>query len=730
MIPLSRRATLRGGALVVGFALLGRQGATGADAPFAGNLSHNPHLDSWIRLDPDGHVTVFTGKAELGQGIRTALVQVAAEELDIDPARIALIAADTARTPNEGYTAGSHSMQDSGTAIRDAAAEVRGLLIAAAARWGVPAEQLTTRDGSVSAPDGRSLPYGALAGAVDLHQPARPPFAVKPPERLTLVGRSMPRLDIPAKLTGVPSYVQDLVLPDMVHGRVVRPSAYDGALLAVDTGAAERMPGVLRVVRDGSFLGVVAEREFQAIQAMRALAASARWAAGRTLPRPGEMTELLQRMPAEDIVVLDRRERAADGAGATGRSLEAQYARPYLAYAPIGPSCAVARFDAGELTVWTHSQGVFPLRAAIAEMLRMPAERVRCVHAEGSGCYGQDGADDVAADAALLARALPGRPVRLQWMREQEQQWEPYGPAMVARVRGTLDQAGRIAAWDYEVWSNTHTRRPGPAGVLLAAQALADPFEPPPPHPIPMPEGGGDRNSVPIYRIPNARTVYHFVPAMPLRVSALRSLGAHLNVFAIESFMDELASAAGADPVTFRLNHLDDPRARDVVRLAAERFGWSATPRGSGRGFAFARYKNLAAYCAIALDVSVDRDSGRIKVGRVAAAVDSGQAVNPDGIRNQVEGAIVQATSWTLFEEVAFDAERVTSRDWSGYPILRFDAVPDSIVVHVIDRPGAPYLGTGECGQGPASAAIANAIADAAGTRLREMPLRFPALRQ
>ncbi|MBV8703006.1 MAG: xanthine dehydrogenase family protein molybdopterin-binding subunit, partial [Acetobacteraceae bacterium] len=633
-----------------------------------------------------------------------------------------------ARTPNEGYTAGSHSMQDSGTAIRDAAAEVRGLLVAAAAaRWGVPAGQITTRDGAVSAPDGRSLPYGALASAVDLHQPARPPCGVKPPERLTLVGRSMPRLDIPAKLTGVPSYVQDLVLPGMVHGRVVRPFAYGGALLAVDAAEAERMPGVLRVVRDGSFLGVVAEREFQAIQAMRTLAASARWAPGPTLPRPGEITATLQQMPAEDIVVLDRRERALADVGATGRSLDAQYARPYLAHGPIGPSCAVARFDSGELTVWTHSQGVFPLRAAIAEMLRMPAERVRCVHAEGSGCYGQDGADDVAADAALLARAVPGRPVRLQWMREQEQQWEPYGPAMVARARGALDRAGRIAAWDYQVWSNTHARRPGPAGVLLAAQALADPFEPPPPHPIPMPEGGGDRNSVPIYRIPNARVVYHFVPSMPLRVSALRSLGAHLNVFAIESFIDELASAAGADPVAFRLDHLDDPRARDVVRLAAERFGWSAAPPGSGRGFAFARYKNLAAYCAIALDVSVDRDSGRIKVGRVVAAVDSGQAVNPDGIRNQVEGAIVQATSWTLFERVAFDPERVTSRDWSGYPILRFDAVPASVAVHVIDRPGAPYLGTGECGQGPASAAIANAVADATGTRLREMPLRMPA---
>ncbi|HJS86390.1 MAG TPA: molybdopterin cofactor-binding domain-containing protein [Acetobacteraceae bacterium] len=723
MIPLKRRAVLRGGALMVGFVLAGHQHAGGADAPFTGDLARSPYLDSWIRLNPDGRVTVFTGKVELGQGIRTALVQVAAEELDIDPAQVTLITADTARTPDEVYTAGSHSMQDSGTAIRDAAAEVRGLLVgAAAARWGVAPEQLTTRNGAVSAPDGRRIAYGDLAGAVDLHQPAQPPFALKPPERFTLVGRSMPRLDIPAKLTGVRSYVQDLVLPGMAHGRVVRPFAYGGALLAVDVAEAERMPGVLRVVRDGSFLGVIAEREFQAIEAMRALAASARWAPGRRLPEPGEMAAILQHLPAEDIVVLDRR----DAVSATGRSLEAQYARPYLAHGSIGPSCAVARFDSGELIIWTHSQGVFPLRGAIAEMLRMPAAHVRCIHLEGAGCYGQNGADDAAADAARLARALPGRPVRLQWMREQEQQWEPYGPAMLARARGTLDPAGRIAAWEYQIWSNTHARRPGPTGVLLAAQSLADPFPPPRPRPIPMPEGGGDRNGVPLYRVPNARTVYHFIPSMPLRVSALRSLGAHLNVFAIESFMDELALAAGADPVAFRLDHLDDPRARDVVRLAAERFGWSAARPGSGRGFAFARYKNLAAYCAIALEVSVDRASGRIKVGRVVAAVDSGQAVNPDGIRNQVEGAIVQATSWTLFEQVGFDTERVTSRDWNSYPILRFDAAPDSIAVHVINRPGAPYLGTGECGQGPASAAIANAVADATGTRLREMPLRMP----
>lgn len=719
---LSRRAVLHGGALLVGFTLA-RPTPSSAAEPI-GDLGRTPELESWIRLDPDGGVTVLTGKVELGQGIRTALIQVAAEELDLDPARITLITADTARTPDEGFTAGSHSMQDSGTAIRAAAAQARALLVAAAASaWQLPQAQLATRGGRVVGPGGRSLGYGELVGRVDLRRPAAPPFRLKPPARYAIVGRSLPRVDIPGKLAGTPSYVQDLRLPGMVHARVVRPDAYGGRLLAVDEAAAAHLPGVLKVVREGSFLGVVAAGEFQAIEAMQALAATARWAPGRALPRPEEVGRFLQTAQAKDVAVLDRPAPTPGG----GRTLAARYARPYLAHGSIGPSCAVALFDpAGRMTVWTHSQGVYPLRRALAEMLRLPAANVRCIHVEGSGCYGQNGADDVAADAALLARAMPGRPVRLQWMREQEQAWEPYGSAMVAELRATLDRQGRVVQWEHQVWSNTHTQRPGPAGVLLAAQALEPAFPLPPPRPIPMPEGGGDRNSIPLYTFPGARVVFHFVPEMPVRVSALRTLGAQLNVFAIESFMDELAATAGVDPVAFRLAHLDDPRAQDVVRLAAERFGWSRMAKGSGRGFAFARYKNLAAYCAVAVQAHVDPMSKRIRIGRVIAAVDSGQAVNPDGIRNQVEGAIVQATSWTLFEQVAFTPERIVSRDWNTYPIARFDAVPESVEVHVIDRPGTPYLGTGECGQGPASAAIANAVADATAVRLRQMPLRLP----
>jgi len=342
------------------------------------------------------------------------------------------------------------------------------------------------------------------------------------------------------------------------------------------------------------------------------------------------------------------------------------------------------------------------------------------------GCYGHNGADDAAADAALIARAMPGTPVRVQWLREQEHVWEPFVPAMVTRLKASLDGEGKIADWNFEVWSNTHSMRPGGAGCLLAAQGMEQAFAVPPAKPLPLPEGGGDRNAIPIYTFPNAHVVHHFIPDMPLRISAMRSLGAYHNVFSIESFMDELATLAGADPVEFRLRHLDDPRGREVIEKAAQAFGWrkgQKAPQDRGYGFAFARYKNLAAYCAIASEVEVNRETGRPRLVRAVAAVDSGQVVSPDGLINQIEGAIMQSMSWTLYESVTFDETRITSIDWQTYPILRFDAVPDSIEVHIINRPGKPFLGSGETGQGPAAASIANAIANATGKRLRDLPL-------
>jgi CO/xanthine dehydrogenase Mo-binding subunit len=725
---LSRRTFLAAaGGLVVAFSmaapsrLLAQKAASGTKLP--GSLEATPMLDSWIRIGADGGITVMTGKAELGQGVKTALMQIAAEQLSVRAEQIVLVTADTRSTPDEGYTSGSNSMKDSGTAIMNAAAQVREILIARAGeRWGIAAERLRAEDGAVIAEDGRRAGYGELVADKPTQVRARPESKLKHPSSYRVVGKSMQRVDIPAKVTGGAAYVHDLRLPGMVHARVVRPPGYGARLREVrDVALIEKMPGVLRLVRDGSFLAVVAEREFQAIVAMRALAAAAQWDEGGRLPEQNDLYGYLQQLPSDAIVDLDVHAQASPGV----RSLTASFMRPYQMHGAIGPACAVAQFKDDAFAVWTHSQGVFPLRKSIAEMLRVPESRVSCIHVEGSGCYGHNAADDAAADAALIARALAGRPVRVQWMREQEHKWEPYGPAMLTNVKASLDDGGNIVAWEYEVLSNAHSTRPGGAGNLMPAWHLESPFAQPVPKPIPLPEGGGDRNAIPLYKFPNAKVVHRFVPSMPIRVSALRALGAYMNIFSIESFMDELALATAADPVEFRLRHLDDARARDVISLAASRFGWSAYKKtaGRGRGFAFARYKNLGAYVAVALDIDVDRESGQAKILRAVAAVDSGQAVNPDGIRNQIEGGIIQSASWTLHEQVTFDGATITSADWSRYPMARFPEIAESIDVHVIDRPGQPFLGTGEAAQGPTAAAIANAVVNAYGARIRELPL-------
>jgi nicotinate dehydrogenase subunit B len=726
---LSRRGLLQAGALVVAFSLgpraFAQEGGAGQKpvAPgLPGSLKTTPLLDAWIRVDANGRITVFTGKAELGQGIKTALIQVAAEELDVAPASLTLVTADTGRTPNEGVTAGSHSMQDSGTAILNAAANVRQLLAQAAAQqWGLSPDSVsTTGDGRLKAPDGRTLGYGPLAAGLSLHVEARAGVPRRGGPHRT-VGSNLPRVDIPAKLTGGEAYVQDLRLPGMLHARVVRGPSYGTVLETPDIAAVQAMPGIVQVVRNGRFTAILAEREWTAVQALQRLQ-RAPWK--RTAPPipVADPHAAIQQSASQDEVIFEGKAAAAPAA----QTVRARYTKPWLLHGPIGPSCAVALYRDGAITVWTHSQGVYPLKKALAELLRLPPDKVRCIHAEGSGCYGHDGADDVAADAALAAMAVPGRPVRLQWMREQEHGWEPLGTGMVVEAEVTLDAQNRIASWRYDVWSPSHNGRPTTAGGLLAGAEVDPPFPPQVPKPIPMPEGGGDRNAVPIYQVPAGRVTSHFIADSPVRVSALRSLGGYFNVFAVESLMDELARAGGVDPVAFRLAHLADPRASDVVRLCAKKFGWDARPRGDGRrgcGFAFARYKNLAAYCAVALEVEVEHETGAIAVRRAVGAVDAGEAVNPDGIRNQIEGAIVQALSWTGLEAMTFDAAHRTGFDWSAYPIARFRDVPDGVEVHVLDRPGQPFLGAGEAGQGPAGAALANALADATGLRMRDLPL-------
>ena len=722
----SRRSMLAGGgALILSFSF-SRYPALAQDAPkpapLPGDLKKAPFLDSWIRVGADGKITVFTGKSELGQGIKTALRQVAAEELSVKFEDIDLITSDTAQTADEGFTSGSQSMSDSGTAILHAAAQVRELLIGlAATKLGVDATTLKAEGGRIVANDGRSAGYGDIVAGDVLHIEAQPQSKRKDPATFSIVGQSVARVDVPAKVTGGEAYIQDMRMPDTVHARIIVPPSLKATISAIDTATVEKLPGVLKVHRDGNFLAVIAAREYQAVVAMNALAAATTWAELETLPDPNTIYEHLKSLPARNDVILNRVGPIPSG----GKILSATFKRPYQMHGSIGPSCAIAQFKDDALTVWSHGQGMFPLQAAVAELLRMPKEKVRCIHVEGSGCYGHNGADDAGAGAALLAVAFPGRPVRLQWMRDQEHTWEPYGPVMLSEISGTLDAGGNVVDFRYDVWSNSHSTRPESAGNTMAGWLVSQPFAQPEPKPIPQPTGGGDRNAIPLYKFPSAKVTHHFIPQMPIRVSALRSLGAYMNVFAIESFMDEMAGAANADSVEFRLKHLDDPRAREVVETVADRFGWKNWRKAGphhGRGFAFAKYKNLAAYVAVALDLEVDRDSGRIRLGHAVAADDSGQAVNPDGIKNQVEGAIVQAASWTLQEQVAFDRTRIKSCDWATYPILRFEDLFRSVEVHVIDRPGQPYLGTGEGGQGPTAAAIANAVADATGQRIRELP--------
>lgn len=728
----SRRDFLKtGGALVVGFTLVPRlAGAQPARLP--GSLNGNRRLDAWIAIEPNGRVTIFTGKIELGQGIGTALSQIAADELDVELARIDVVHGDTACTPNEGQTAGSLSVEQSGTAVRFACAEARHILLSAAAsKLGAPATELKVSDGTVAAPGGASVTYWDLASAADFKREASAKVTPKPASARKWVGKSVGRRDIPKKFTGGAAYVQDLRLPRMLFGRVVRPPSPGATLTAVDEGAVKRLPGVVAVVRDGNFLAVAAEREEQAIRARETLKRTAKWTETASLEPSGDaLFRHLMSATAPAHTVVDK---TSPIAATPAKTLEAVYTRPYQCHASLGPSCAVAQWQEGALTVWTHSQGVFPLRADLAKAFAIDAKRIRCIHAEGAGCYGHNGADDVALDAALLARAVDGRPVKVQWMRDDEFQWEPYGSAMVMKLAGGVDAQGHVVAWSHEVWSHPHSTRPGSSsGVsLLAARHLAGASPPPPPNDVPQPAGGSDRNAVPLYEFSSVKVVKHFIVDAPLRTSALRTLGGYANVFAAESFVDELAAAAGVDPVEFRLRHLKDPRARAVVEAAARRAGWQPRgggggprlrgPHAQGSGFAYSRYKNLACYCATAAEVEVERATGRVRVTRVVAAVDAGQIVNPDGVVNQIEGGVIQSASWTLKEAVGFDRTRVTTRSWADYPILRFDEVPDVEVV-LLDQPNERFLGVGEGSQGPAVAAIANAIAHATGTRLRALP--------
>lgn len=722
--PISRRRLLQAaGFLSLSFGIP-LETVMSQQAPrLPGDLNSTRVLHAWLRIEADNRVTLLIGKVELGQGILTAVQQVCAEELDVGFDQVQVISGDTALVPNEGVTAGSFSMPNCATAVRHASAEVRAILLGLAAeKLGHPVSALQVSAGVVKGPGAVQVRYGDLVIGQALDREATGQVPLKPASEHRLMGRSVPRPDIRDKVMGLAIFVQEMRLPGMVYGQVVRPPTYGARLKALPSAEVERMPGVIKVVRDGSFVGVVAERIEQAQAAAQALAQAARWDVPKALPKQAELAQWLRQAPSRLIET----KRQVRGSGeAVAKTLRATYFRPYQMHASIGTSAAIATWRDGSLLVQTHSQSVFETRQAIAAMLRLPLAQVRLQHVQGSGCYGHNMADDAAADAALLAVAVPGRPIKLQYTREQEHRFEPYGSAMLIDVQAGVDEKGNVLDWDFQIRSMPHGTRPqGHAGNLQSALYLAQAFEQPVPTNAGGPNYAADRNGIALYDFPGHQVLTHFITQMPLRVSSHRGLGAYANVYAIESFMDELAHAAGVDPLDYRLRFLKDPRGRDALNEAAKAFGWSRWQKrpGHGRGIAFARYKNIAGYCAVALEVHVDSNSGHVRVVRAVASADSGHLVNPDGVSNQIEGGLIQSLSWTLKEQVHFDETQVLSNDWASYPIMVFSEAPPIEVV-LINRPGSPFLGTGEASQGPTGAALANAIFDATGVRYRELPL-------
>jgi nicotinate dehydrogenase subunit B len=732
---ISRRKFVTGtGALVVGFStasrLVGSTAWAQAAAPSASpSLTKAPQLDSWIRISAGGEVTVLTGKVEIGQGIKTALAQIAAEELDVALQRVAVITADTEKTPDESTTSRSHSIIESGGALRAAAAEARAFLLAKAAeRLRVPVTALTVSDGVISSAAGHEqITYSSIIGDNKFNQDVSGKAAAKDPAAYKYVGKSIARVDIPGKVTGAPSFVQDLRLPGLLHGRVLRPpiDRADVKLVSIDTGRASAMPGVVKVVQDGRFIGVIAEREEQAIRALEALKQDCKWELP-PLPPQARLKEQLPTLSARDRVLRDDGN-VADALAKAHHRVEATYFVPFQSHASIGPSCAVAQVVDGVLTVWTHSQAVFALRTDLANVIGKPENQVRLIHMEGAACFGQNGADDVPLDAAVLALAVPGRPVRVQWMREDEFAWSPKGPAMVIRVKAGADAGGNIAALDYEYWTGPHVSRYGKQGTSVAIGAW---YLERPAKPFFLQGPGADvvsrvlAGTEGFYNFPNKRVVQHVTELFsPLRTAELRGVAGLPHAFAVQSALDELAAKVGADPVEFRLRFVKDARMRAVIEAVTKRAGWTSgsSPSGKGRGFSMFYYDRPSSRAAAVAEVDVDKASGSVKVKRVVAAFDIGQIINPDGARNQMEGGIIQTLSRTLVEEVTYGDGEVTSRDWSRYPMLGFLDLPEIEIV-MLDRPNERPGGAGEIQTPIIPGAIANAIHDASGVRVRDLP--------
>jgi nicotinate dehydrogenase subunit B len=701
---MKRRDFLRTSSIVVvSFAFGSALPETAAPQdPAIGKPLDPREVDSFLAIRADGTVTIYTSKVDVGTGLSIAMTQMVAEELGIPVSRINMVEGDTALTPDQGGTGGSTGITRGGVELRQAAATARQALL----KMGVNAEMTN---------------IGSIAGGKRLDLKVDPKAPLRDSSTYTIVGKPVLRPDVTRKCTGTNVFLQDFTVPGMLHGRVLRPPSFGAKLVSVDEASVRNIPEV-RVVRIQNFLGVVAPDEWAAIRAAKALKTV--WNEAQTLPTSVALDRHVRETAIERDETLVNRGDATAALSRTSMPLSATYWWPFQSHASLGPSCAVVDYRPEGTSIWTASQGPHGLRSNFARVFGIPEDKLRVVFLDGSGSYGSNGNDDAAADALLLSRAV-GKPVRVQWMREDEHGWDPKGPPQLLEIRGGMDADHRIAAWETQMWlpSTVQGGRP-----LLAADDAG----------IAQPHGRGagqiSQNGDPPYAASDVKVTVHWLKDTPLRLSNLRAPGKIANVFAVESFTDELASAAGADPLEFRLRQLTDPRGIEVIKRATDMFGWqprsSPNPRAAegnlriGRGMAYMRYKQMENYVAMAMEVAVDR-AGKITVRRVTCAHDCGLVINPDGLRNQIEGCILQTLGRALHEETTFDRARVTSVDWRSYPILSFPEVPQ-IDVALIDRPSLPPMGAGEAATAPVAAALANAVFDATGVRLRRVPLTLP----
>lgn len=684
-----------------------------------GSMRNARAVNAWLQVLEDGRVLIYSGKVELGQGIRMAICQVAAEELDLDLDQVEVHLAETGVTPDEGYTAGSGSVPNSAMSVRYAAATARKKLLELASRQlNAPIEKLSFSKGNVGYQN-QKLNFAEILDGAQIEMEVSKPVPIKDGSSYQYIGKAIHRKDIPKMVIGEEIYVQDLRFPGMVHARVLRPASYQSSLTSIDLdGLSSEVSGVLKTVVKGNFVGVITEREYQAVKAERYLKNHSEWTSETAFPEEENLYKHLKSIAEPPETIRDQGD--VSKAFADNQTYQAEYTKPYFQHGAIGPACGIALFDGDILHIWSHSQGIYPMRSAIAAMLKMDQSKIHVTGIPGAGCFGHNAADDAAADAAILAIEYPGKHVRVQWSRTDEHTWEPYGTAMIMKMEASLDHQGKITAWKSEVWTDTHSMRPNrdPA-TLLDTRYLEDP--------IPLTQrgylGGGHRNADPYYAFPNMQVNAHFFNG-PLRVSSLRSLGSYGNIFAIESFMDELAEKANKNPFAFRIAHLNDERAIAVIQKLQQLCNTARVNTGEGLGMAFSRYKNNTAYAAVAAHVKVDPAAGILQLKKLWAVGDVGQIINLDGITNQFEGGMIQAASWTLKEQVNFKGDQITSKDWMSYPIFRFDEIPEVEVV-MIDHPELPAEGGGEVSMPPTGAAIANAVYQACGKRVYDLPIRI-----